>query len=260
MIDESRDGAPATERSGPGADEASIQRAYFENAEVDRFAWTTDCQGFAETEDELLEPLVSAIESPCLEMGCGEGNNIARLIGRATCIGIDLFPRKLAFAARELPDAAFATANAENLPFSDGSFRTVFVRDLLHHVPAPDRVLAEAMRVLAPGGLLCLIEPNARNPVVRLQIQLIPAERGALVSCPAHITALLRDLPLRDVEVRTRQPLPIRRTLLHYRFGMPSLGRYALSRRILESLETGLGRLVPASRWSYVMATARRTP
>jgi ubiquinone/menaquinone biosynthesis C-methylase UbiE len=239
--------------------DAWVQREYFERADPERFHWITGCPGFAETEDELLAPLLRWIESPCLEVGCGEGNNLVRLIDRARCVGVDLFPRKLAFAAQQLPEAHLATADAAALPFAKASFQTVFVRDLLHHVPDPARVLAGVMRVLAPGGRLCLIEPNARNPVVRLQTHLVPAEAGARISSPDYVAGLLRELPLRDVEVSTRQPLPLRRALLHYKFGFPSLGRYRSSRRALASLEGALGRLVPASRWSYVVATARRS-
>lgn len=240
------------------SEHAAQQQAYFERADAEHFHWTTGAAGFAETEDALLAPLLPLVESACLEVGCGEGNNLVRLVGRASCIGVDLFPDKLAFAARALPGVHFATADALHLPFSAARFRTVFVRDLLHHVLDPEALLAEAVRTLAPGGALCLLEPNGRNPVVRLQTHLVLAEAGARGSSPDSIAALLRDLPLGDVEIRTSQPLPLRRALLHYRFGFPSLGRHEAARRALCRLEDGLGRLVPASRWSYVVATARR--
>jgi SAM-dependent methyltransferase len=41
------------------------------------------------------------------------------------------------------------------MPFECGSFRTVFCFTMLHHLPSTemqDRVIAEAFRVLAPGG------------------------------------------------------------------------------------------------------------
>jgi ubiquinone/menaquinone biosynthesis C-methylase UbiE len=243
-----------------GSDHAARQHAYFERADAERFHWTTRCAGFAETEDALLAPLLSLVESPCLEVGCGEGNNLVRLMDRAQCFGVDLFPDKLAFAARALPGVHLVTADARQLPFGSARFRTVFVRDLLHHVLDPGVLLAEAVRTLAPGGALCLLEPNGRNPVVRLQTHLVPAEAGARASSPEHIAALLRNLPLREVEIRTCQPLPLRRALLHYRFGLPSIGRHESARRALSLFEDGLGRLLPASRWSYVVATARRKP
>jgi tRNA G46 methylase TrmB len=71
---------------------AKIQRNYFERAEVQRFHWTTRAPGFAETEDELLEPLLPSMESPCLEIGCGEGNNLVRLARCARCYASTCFP------------------------------------------------------------------------------------------------------------------------------------------------------------------------
>ncbi|MDP6981186.1 MAG: class I SAM-dependent methyltransferase, partial [Myxococcota bacterium] len=80
-----------------------VQRAYFEAPEVDHFRWTTAGAGFAETEDELLAPVCREVQTPCLEIGCGEGNNLVRLARHAGCFGIDLFPRKLSFAKAEVP-------------------------------------------------------------------------------------------------------------------------------------------------------------
>jgi SAM-dependent methyltransferase len=237
---------------------AAIQRQHFEAADEERFLWTTDAPGFAETEEELLAPLLEQARSPCLEIGCGEGNNLVRLDRSAQCFGVDLFPRKLAFAARALPGAHFTVAEASHLPFQAACFFTVFIRDLLHHVPSPRSVLEEATRVLAPGGAFMLLEPNGRNPIVRLQTQLVPAEAGARDSNPEHVRQLLQGLPLRDIQVRTRQPLPLRRMLLHYRFGFPALGRWALPRRALSAGEALLGRLLDPGRWSYVVVTATR--
>ncbi len=231
----------------------------FADAEPARFRWTTGAPGFAESEDELLAPLLADLPAPCLEIGCGEGNNLLRLARAARCVGIDRYPRKLAFAARELPGVGFAAADAAALPFRDGAFGSVVVRDLLHHVPRPERVVAEAVRALARGGRLWILEPNARNPLVGLHARLVPAEVGALRSDPERLARLLAGLPLEGIRVATRQPLPLRRLLLHYRFGAPALGRSPGVRGLLGAVESAAGRLLPASRWCYVLVSARRT-
>ncbi|MFQ5668654.1 MAG: class I SAM-dependent methyltransferase [Candidatus Binatia bacterium] len=235
-----------------------VQQQHFNHADAKHFYWTTGGAGFSDVEDELLAPLLETIVAPCVEIGCGEGNNLVRLRRRAACVGVDLFPAKLAFAATHVPGARFVAADARALPFSDGYFKTVFIRDLLHHVHSPAGVVAEAVRVLAVGGCLCLLEPNGWNPIVRLQTYLVPAERRARESGPAQIARLLSTLPLTAIEVRTAQPLPLRRMILHYRFGLPILGRLSVSRRALIGLERFAGRFIPSSLWAYVAATARR--
>jgi SAM-dependent methyltransferase len=243
----------------PDAEFLRRQAERFAEAEPERFRWTTGSPGFAESEDELLAPLLAELPAPCLEIGCGEGNNLLRLARAARCVGVDRFARKLAFAARELPGVAFAAADAAALPFRDGAFGSVVVRDLLHHVPRPERVVAEAVRALARGGRLWILEPNARNPLVGVHARLVRAEAGALRSDPERVARLLSGLPLEGIRVATRQPLPLRRLLLHYRFGAPALGRSRAVRALLGAVESAAGHLLPASRWCYALVSARRT-
>ena len=236
-----------------------IQRAYFEEAEVARFRWTTSAPGFAETEDELLAPIASRLESPLLEVGCGEGNNLVRFSETLSCTGVDLFPKKLAFASRELPSCRFVTADGCSLPFATGAFASIFVRDLLHHVPDPRKILAEVSRVLRPGGCLWLLEPNGRNPLIWLQTRIVPAEAGARGFSPDAVLGFFDALPFTSPEVALRQPLPLRRAVLHYEKGVPGLGRSRIARRFVASSERVIGSLLPRSRWTYIQISARRT-
>lgn len=235
-----------------------VQRAYFEEAEVDRYRWVMSAPGFAETEDALLRPLARDLEAPLLEIGCGEGNNLARFDPTLQRTGVDLFRRKLAFAARELRDARFAAADAARLPFAEGEFGSVFVRDLLHHVESPPAVLAEVVRVLRPGGRFALLEPNGRNPLVWMQTRMIPAEAGAREFSADHVRAFFEGLPFEDLQVEARQPFPLRRAVLHYEKGLPALGENAVTRSLLAASESAIGALLPKSRWTYIQVTARR--
>ena len=54
-------------------------------------------------------------------------------------------------------------ADAKRLPFADAAYDVVISNSILHHIPDPQTVVAEAIRVTAPGGLLFhrdLARPN----------------------------------------------------------------------------------------------------
>ncbi len=51
--------------------------------------------------------------------------------------------------------------SADALPWGDGYFDVVIFSNSLHHMPDAKKAIAEAMRVLAPGGLLYVMEPVA---------------------------------------------------------------------------------------------------
>src|SRR6185503_15673072 len=107
----------------------------------------------------------------------------------------------------------------------------------LHHLRDPRRTTAEVARVLAPGGSLLVLEPNDRNPLIAIQARVMGAEAGLRDFTPATVTDLLRGLPFADVRVDMAQPLPLRRLVLHYRYGWPALGRSRPGARLLERLE-----------------------
>ena len=120
---------------------------------------------------------------------------------------------ELHFAAGQQPGVRFAAADAARLPFANAAFASVFIRDLLHHVPEPRAVVQEAARVLRPGGRFVLLEPNGRNPLVWLQTRMLAAEAGAREFDAARVSGFLAGLPFDDVRVEARQPLPLRRAL-----------------------------------------------
>ena len=236
----------------------AVQDAHWAEADAAHFAWTTRDPGFAPVEDALLEPLVATLGFPCLEIGCGEGTNLARLARLGAPIGIDRYPAKARFAAAAVPRARVAAADATALPFRDGAFASVLVRDLLHHLPDPRRAMAEAVRVLAPGGTLLVLEPNGANPLIALQGRLIPAEAALRTFRPASVLDALVGLPLEPPRTTMASGFPLRRLVLHHRFGVPALGRWRPAGRALALLERAVESVVPTSRWSYTVVRARR--
>jgi 2-polyprenyl-6-hydroxyphenyl methylase/3-demethylubiquinone-9 3-methyltransferase len=91
-----------------------------------------------------------------LDVGCGAGFLSNYLAAKGAAVtGIDLAPDALAIAREHDSSgrARYIEADALSLPFADGSFDAVCAMDFLEHVETPGRAIAEASRVLAPGGL-----------------------------------------------------------------------------------------------------------
>ena len=91
-----------------------------------------------------------------LDLGCGDGK-LTMIIDRATdgsrqWVGIDPDPAETALAADTGLYQAVHTASATSIPEADASFDFVFSNSVLEHIPPLEDVLAEASRVLRPGG------------------------------------------------------------------------------------------------------------
>lgn len=66
-------------------------------------------------------------------------------------------------------------ADAQDLPFEKDSLSNIVLFDVLHHIERPRLFLAEAMRVLAPGGRIVMVEPGI-TPVSWLFFKLMHHE------------------------------------------------------------------------------------
>ena len=246
---------PATPRDAGFAD---AQAAHFAAADAAHFAWQTAGPGFAPLEAALLAPVARAFAAPYLEIGCGEGGNFVHVGGDGLRLGVDAFVAKLAFGRQRVPGVTFVAGDAAAVPLASGSMRLVLIRDVLHHLRAPEHAVAEAVRVLAPGGRLVVIEPNGANPLVALQARLVPAERGLRQSRPESVARLLRVHASFDFACEMAQALPLRRVVLHYKLGVPGLGRSRLVVRLLDVAEAACGSVLPRARWSYMVFSGRK--
>lgn len=241
-------------------DAVDLQREHHREADAEHFRWQTEAPFFSSTEAALLEAVSVRPGERFLEMGCGEGGNLHHLAGRtrgALRVGVDFSCPKAAFA-RRATGSEIAVADAARLPFADRSFDAVLIRDLLHHLPDRTRALAEAHRVLRPGGRLTLVEPNRRAPLVLLQAALVRAERGLLASSVEQLQRELDAAGFRVLRFAACQPFPIARVLLHPRLGTARLASHAPVRALLEGVDALLSRLVPPSAWLYLTFQAER--
>lgn len=123
---------------------------------------------------EVINALLDVAGKRVLDIGCGNGH-IARLItklgGRVT--GIDPGEKQLERARDAAPagDETYVDGVAEDLPFDDGSVDIVVFFNSLHHITVENMAsgLAEAARVLKPGGTVFITEPLARGQLFEMQ-------------------------------------------------------------------------------------------
>jgi len=100
------------------------------------------------------------VSGDVLELGIGTGVNLPLYGPDARVTGCDASEEMLAWAAhrRTRASVVLAQADAQRLPFADDSFDAVTASLLFCSVANPARGLAEARRVLRPGGRLVLLE------------------------------------------------------------------------------------------------------
>jgi SAM-dependent methyltransferase len=234
------------------------QQRYFRRGDAAHRRWQLGPGYFADTERELLLSTGLPDGGRMLEIGCGEGANLHHLRAAPGSVGVDFSPGKLGVARGDMPGLGFAVADATQLPFADGAFENVLIRDLLHHVLDRQAVVNEAARVVAPGGTVVIIEPNRWNPLILAQMALVPAERGAARSHARQLVGELANAGLEDIALSREQPLPLARVLTHPRVGLAALGRAAAARRFFAAANVLAASVVPVGMWMFLVARARR--
>jgi len=110
--------------------------------------------------ETFLDEIVPPPRGRTLEIGCGEGRVVRKLVARGHDVaGVDASPTLVRHAAEMDAPSAYAAADAARLPFADQSFGIVVAFNALQAMHAFDdmaRAVREAARVLRPGGGLCV--------------------------------------------------------------------------------------------------------
>jgi SAM-dependent methyltransferase len=102
-----------------------------------------------------------------VDIGCGPGNLYATVGGSPKMlIGIDISPGALKMAQKcgYVP----LLADAENLPLADGCADLVVANATIHHCDDMSRALAEAARIVKPGGIL-VTDKDAQSTALQLK-------------------------------------------------------------------------------------------
>lgn len=103
-----------------------------------------------------------SFERPVLDIGCGEGLFAKIIFSGQVDTGIDPNPRELARASELGAYRELIECYGDSIPKPDGSYRTILSNSVVEHIQDLEPVLAEAYRLLAPGGKLYLTVPSNR--------------------------------------------------------------------------------------------------
>lgn len=150
-----------------------------------------------------------------LDIGTGPGHIpllVCETIPGSTVLGVDLAEHMLRHAERHRAASpfrervTFQRADAKGLPFPDAHFDAVYSNTILHHIPDPEPFLADAWRVLKPGG--CLLIRDLFRPADEEAAAKLVAQHAAEASpyqrelFRASLCAALTPEELRDVARR----------------------------------------------------------
>ena len=138
----------------------------------------------AEDWDELNREVLGALDLPgavsaavptgcgtAVDLGCGTGAVLQRLLPAAgTLIGVDGSARMLDLCRRRFPPEELAHGKVSlrigelsHLPLRDHEADVACIHLVLHHLPVPAEGLAEARRIMSPGGTLFLADFLSHN-------------------------------------------------------------------------------------------------
>jgi SAM-dependent methyltransferase len=117
---------------------------------LDRIEQTPDA---AELRAESYRLLDLAPGQTLVDVACGCGHAAAELVDAGIkTIGVDSDPAAIAVASTRIPSAMFHVARSDELPLADGSVDGYRAARLFHLLEDPLPTLAEAYRVVRPGG------------------------------------------------------------------------------------------------------------
>jgi SAM-dependent methyltransferase len=113
---------------------------------------------------EFARPL--CVGERVLDAGCGVGYGAAYLAEQAReVVGVDRSEEAIAYALRRYarPNLSFEVGDVLDLRHADASFDAVCSFETIEHLTDPGRLVAEAARVLRPGGVFVCSTPNANQ-------------------------------------------------------------------------------------------------
>jgi 2-polyprenyl-3-methyl-5-hydroxy-6-metoxy-1,4-benzoquinol methylase len=198
-----------------------------------------------------------------LDVGCGSGLYTRVLAERgARVVATEFAPTPLALAKRNVGelgrDVEFRLEDAQALSLPAGRFDKVLLTEVIEHVPDPARAVAEAARVLRPGGVLAISTPSRFSPLnlaygLKRRIRRYAFNEHLHEFTPTSFRRLLEErFEVERLEF-ANYVLPYPADELYLRAGSPGLG-------LLRRLEETLARTPVVRQLGWTMVARARTP
>ncbi|MBJ7469224.1 MAG: class I SAM-dependent methyltransferase [Rhodoferax sp.] len=135
--------------------------------------------------DRRLAPLIDVFKfketQRVLEVGCGFGHDLiwTAQAGGGRAVGIDVNSAFVDIARRTKAsvekhigrsiDVDIRRCNLLDMSLDEQS-GLIYMKDTFHHLEPRDEVVARLSALLGPGGTIVIVEPNAWNPLIQLQM------------------------------------------------------------------------------------------
>lgn len=178
---------------------------FFEQSDFANYGyWDEQTQGQRQACHNLVRKLLDRMpdkSGKILDVACGKGETTRCLLEHypADAItAINISERQLAAGRQNVPGAAFLEMDATQLDFPNDAFGNILCVEAAFHFDTRREFLAEALRVLRPGGVLSLSDI----------LMTIEAERNRefrteenFLAGPEEYAAMLRELGYRNVRI-----------------------------------------------------------
>ena len=165
---------------------------------------------------DSIKKLQLAPGAKVLEVGVGTGTSLPAYPSHVSVTGIDLSEEMLAYARRKIEQESWnhiqvTTGNAESLDFPDASFDCVTTFHVVSVVSQPDRMMAEIVRVVRPGGKILVIN-HFRSPrpwLANVIDRADPVTRHLGWRTDLAIDSIVQSLPVRIDRCYKTSPLSL---------------------------------------------------
>jgi len=219
----------------------TVQKQFTRTAEAFAKYAVRDTPEITAEKVEFAKPLPTDL---ALDVACGPGALVLALAPRVQYArGIDITEEMIRQARgfqaeRQIANAAFDCAEAEQLPYSDGAFTLVTCQMSLHHMPKPELALREMVRVTKPEGRIMIVDTLGPESDTKFELHnRIESSRDPSHTLALRLTTFLQLFDDAGLEI-LRQTIKRRQRSFNQwmlRAGLePKHKRYLETRKLLE--------------------------